>query len=49
MGAHGLRHGYAQSRFAELTARGLTDLHAKEILAQELGHFRVEIVDVYLR
>lgn len=49
MGAHGLRHGYAQSRMAEMTARGVSEREAKQILSQELGHFRVEIVDVYLR
>ena len=49
MGAHGLRHGYAQSRMAEMTARGVSEKEAKHILSQELGHFRVEIVDVYLR
>lgn len=48
-GAHGLRHGYAQSRFAELKGRGLSDKDAKLILSQELGHFRVQIVEVYLR
>lgn len=48
-GAHGVRHGYAQSRFAELKDRGLSDKEAKLILSQELGHFRVQIVEVYLR
>jgi len=48
-GAHGVRHGYAQSRFAEMKGRGLSDKDAKQILAQELGHFRIEIVEVYLR
>ena len=48
-GAHGVRHSYAQSRFATLLARGLSDDHAKDILCQELGHFRREIVDEYLR
>lgn len=48
-GAHGLRHGYAHERFAELQARGLSEQDAKTILSQELGHFRVEIIDTYLR
>ena len=48
-GGHGLRHGFAQVRFAALKERGLPDRDAKQILAQELGHFRPEIVDVYLR
>ena len=48
-GAHGLRHGCAHERFAELQARGLSEQDAKMILSQELGHFRVEIIDTYLR
>lgn len=48
-GAHGLRHGYAHERLAELKARGLAETDAKQILSQELGHFRPEIVEVYLR
>ncbi|MGI9449740.1 MAG: site-specific integrase, partial [Geminicoccaceae bacterium] len=48
-GAHGLRHGFAQSRFATLKARASSEKDAKQILSQELGHFREEIVEVYLR
>ena len=48
-GAHGLRHGYAHERLAELQARGLGEKDARQILSQELGHFRPEIVEVYLR
>ena len=48
-GAHGLRHGYAQSRMAEMTARGVSEKEAKHILSQELGHFRVQVVGTYLR
>ena len=48
-GAHGLRHGYAQNRFSELKALGLADKAAKQLISQELGHFRVRIVEVYLR
>ena len=48
-GAHGLRHGYAQARYAELKDRGLGTKDAKQILSQELGHFRVKVVETYLR
>ena len=48
-GAHGLRHGYAQARLSALKSRGLNEGIAKTILSQELGHFRKEIVEVYLR
>jgi hypothetical protein len=56
-GAHGLRHSYAQERLREL--QGLRDseerpagLHyrdAREVVSQEMGHFRGEIVETYLR
>ncbi len=46
---HGLRHGYAQDRMAELTRLGLSSKHRLLIVSQELGHFRPEIVTTYLR
>lgn len=48
-GGHGLRHTYAQDRNRE--AQRLTgDIQrAKEIVSQELGHFRPEITNTYLR
>lgn len=48
-GAHGLRHSYAQERMAELQARGFDYVAAREIVSQELGHFRGDVVEVYLR
>ncbi len=50
-GAHAERHAYAQERMAELRSgeRGLDRERAKEIVAQELGHFRPETTEVYLR
>jgi hypothetical protein len=48
-GAHGLRHSYAQERMHELQGRGKSYHHAREIASQELGHFREDIVEVYLR
>jgi integrase len=48
-GAHGLRHSYAQERMRELQGQGKSYHHAREIVSQELGHFRGDIVEVYLR
>ena len=48
-GAHGLRHSYAQERMGELQARGFEYAVAREIVSQELGHFRGDVVEVYLR
>jgi integrase len=48
-GAHGLRHSYAQERMRELQGLGKSYHAAREIVSQELGHFRGDIVEVYLR
>lgn len=48
-GAHGLRHTYAQQRMAELQLLGLERVIALETVSQELGHFRPDITEVYLR
>ncbi|MCB1806374.1 MAG: integrase domain-containing protein [Candidatus Competibacteraceae bacterium] len=49
-GAHGLRHAYAQERYTELMrAFPLPDATARAIVAGELGHFRGEITETYLR
>jgi hypothetical protein len=56
-GAHGLRHSYAQERLRELQGlrdaagkpAGLLYQEAKEVVSQELGHFREDIVATYLR
>ena len=48
-GAHGLRHSHAQERMTELQARGFDYAAAREIVSQELGHFRGDVVEVYLR
>lgn len=47
-GAHGLRHSYAQERMNELQSNMTRDL-ALEVVSQEMGHFRPEITEVYLR
>jgi len=48
-GAHGVRHSYAQERMDELQRSGLTHALAKETVSQELGHFRADITETYLR
>ena len=45
---HGARHAYAQERMAELQ-RMLFCADALETVSQELGHFRPEITETYLR
>lgn len=47
-GAHGLRHCYAQERLSTLQ-QYLTREEAKRVVSQELGHFRPEITEIYLR
>ena len=47
-GAHGLRHSYAQERMRELQ-KFVTYEVALETVSQEMGHFREEITEVYLR
>ena len=47
-GAHGLRHCYAQARL-KTVQRHLTLEEAKRVVSQELGHFRPEITETYLR
>ena len=48
-GAHGLRHSYAQSRMETLRIMGFPRGVALETVSQEMGHFRPEITEVYLR
>lgn len=48
-GAHGLRHSYAQIRMDTLQRAGLTRVAALETVSQEMGHFRPDITEVYLR
>lgn len=48
-GSHGLRHAYAQERMKELQSSGFLYGNALSIVSQELGHFRPEITEVYLR
>lgn len=48
-GAHGVRHSYAQERMYELQNSGLNRDKALEVVSQEMGHFRPDITETYLR
>jgi len=48
-GIHGLRHSYAQERMSELQSRGQSYTDALATVSQEMGHFRADITEVYLR
>lgn len=48
-GAHGLRHEYAQERMNTLQSIGYEYREALEVVSQEMGHFRPDITEVYLR
>ena len=48
-GLHGTRHSYAKNRIKKLVDCHYTLQHAKRIVSQELGHFRPEVVNCYLR
>ena len=48
-GGHGLRHSYAQERIEDLQRDGHTYDSALELVCQEMGHFRPDITEVYLR
>ena len=48
-GAHGLRHSYAQERMHELQSSGMKRDLALEVVSQEMGHFRKDITEIYLR
>lgn len=48
-GLHGLRHSYAKNRLKKLIKNCFNLENAKLIVSQELGHFRPEITNCYLR
>lgn len=48
-GGHGLRHTYAQERHRELQVLLGDGDRAKKVVSQEVGHFRPEITNTYLR
>lgn len=45
---HGLRYMYAQDRVAEEMDRGYTREQAAAIVAQEMGHNRIDVINVYI-
>lgn len=48
-GGHGLRHRYAQERLRTILRLGIEYPLALQIISSELGHFRKEITEIYLR
>lgn len=48
-GAHGVRHTYAQVRMRALQMLGRSYEMSLSIISQEMGHFRPDITEVYLR
>ncbi len=48
-GAHGVRHTYAQARMRSLQLLGFNYEQSLGIVSQEMGHFRQDITEVYLR
>ncbi|ELF5344905.1 site-specific integrase [Vibrio metschnikovii] len=47
-GAHGVRHSYAQERMSELQ-KIMIYKKALKVVSQEMGHFRANITETYLR
>ena len=48
-GGHGVRHTYVQERMRELQGSGYLYGIAKLVVSQELGHFRPDVINAYLR
>ncbi len=48
-GGHGCRHSFAQNRMNQLQEQGFLYKSALEIVSQEMGHFRPQITEIYLR
>ncbi len=47
-GLHRLRSSYAQGKYTKLRAKGLTDRQARQKIAHELGHNRIDVVKGYI-
>jgi integrase len=45
---HGLRYMYVQERIQEETDRGLSIINASEMIAREVGHERIKVLNIYL-
>ncbi len=48
-GTHGLKHSFAQARLHEAVDAGLSHEEAKQAVANEIAHNRLDSVEVYLR
>jgi len=48
-GTHGLKHSFAQARMHEAIEAGLTHEEAKQAVANEIAHNRLDSVDIYMR
>lgn len=48
-GSHSFRHNFAQNRYNELRAQGMSVDRAKLQVSEELFHHRLDVVDKYLR
>ena len=48
-GTHGLKHSFAQARLHEAIDAGLSHEEAKQAVANEIAHNRLDSVEVYLR
>jgi len=46
-GLHGLRHVYAQDRLDKMQEQGYTYTEAREVVSQEVGHFREQTMEEY--
>lgn len=49
VGAHAVRHDYADQRLRELSALGHPERDAKAIIAQEVGHWSPRTTEAYMR
>jgi len=48
-GIHSLRHVYARNRMETLQQAGMNYYAARRIVAEEMGHFRGDVTETYLR
>ena len=48
-GTHGLKHSFAHTRMHEAIGEGLSHEEAKQAVANEIAHNRMDSVDTYLR
>jgi hypothetical protein len=48
-GTHGLRYNYAQRKIKEYRLQGMSDQEARKQVSYEMGHHRLEILNVYTK